>query len=120
MRHTHDTTFSGTILDFYKILEESEQFFILFLKKMENLRRFFSIFEVRSGNLNKKLHSGKSGARESKELKLKLVWPVLSASFLKSDTGKNYKTSKNFTKQFFFIQTRQISLCFDLFNAHAL
>jgi hypothetical protein len=75
MRHTHDTTFSGTILDFYKILEESEQFFILFLKKMENLRRFFSIFEVRSGNLNKKLHSGKSGARESKELKLKLVWP---------------------------------------------
>ena len=47
MRHTHDTTFSEKILDFYKILEESEQFFILFLKKMENLRRFFSIFEVR-------------------------------------------------------------------------
>ena len=44
MRHTHDTTFSEKILDFYKILEESEQFFILFfLKKMENLRRFFSI-----------------------------------------------------------------------------
>ena len=37
---THDTTFSEKILDFYKILEESEQFFILFLKKMENLRRF--------------------------------------------------------------------------------
>jgi hypothetical protein len=35
MRHTHDTTFSENILDFYKILEESEQFFILFLKKME-------------------------------------------------------------------------------------
>ena len=33
MRHTHDTTFSGKILNFYKILEESEQFFILFLKK---------------------------------------------------------------------------------------
>jgi len=49
MRHTHDTTFSEKILDFYKILEESEQFFILFLKKMENLRRFFSIFEVRGG-----------------------------------------------------------------------
>jgi hypothetical protein len=47
---THDTTFSEKILDFYKILEESEQFFILFLKKMENLRRFFSIFEVRGGN----------------------------------------------------------------------
>ena len=75
MRHTYDIFFSEKILDFYKILEESEQFFILFLKKMENLRRFFSIFEVRSGNLNKKLHSGKSGARESKELKLKLVWP---------------------------------------------
>ena len=46
---THDTTFSEKILDFYKILEESEQFFILFLKKMENLRRLFSIFEVRGG-----------------------------------------------------------------------
>ena len=30
MRHTHDTTFSEKILDFYKNLEESEQFFILF------------------------------------------------------------------------------------------
>ena len=28
MRHTHDTTFSEKILDFYKILEESKQFFI--------------------------------------------------------------------------------------------
>jgi hypothetical protein len=43
------TTFSEKILDFFKILEESEQFFILFLKKMENLRRFFSIFEARGG-----------------------------------------------------------------------
>jgi hypothetical protein len=51
MRHTHDTTFSEKILDFYKILEESEEFFhLIFLKKMENLRRFFSIFEVRGGN----------------------------------------------------------------------
>jgi hypothetical protein len=41
------TTFSEKILDFLQILEESEQFFILFLKKMENLRRFSSIFEVR-------------------------------------------------------------------------
>jgi hypothetical protein len=49
MRHTHDTTFSEKILDIYKILEESEQFFILFLKKKKNLRRFFSIFEVRGG-----------------------------------------------------------------------
>jgi hypothetical protein len=46
-QHTHDTTFSEKIIDFFKILEESEQFFILFLKKMENLRRFFSIFEAR-------------------------------------------------------------------------
>ena len=46
---THDTTFSEKILDFYKILEESEQFFIWFLKKMENLRRFFSISEVWGG-----------------------------------------------------------------------
>jgi hypothetical protein len=44
MRHTHDTTLSEKNLDFYQILEESEQFFILFLKKMENLRRIFSIF----------------------------------------------------------------------------
>jgi hypothetical protein len=28
MRHTHDTTFSEKIPDFYRILEESEQFFI--------------------------------------------------------------------------------------------
>ena len=49
MRHTHDTTFSEKILDFYKILEESEQFFILFLKKMENLKRFFSISEALGG-----------------------------------------------------------------------
>jgi hypothetical protein len=34
-----------------KSFEESEHFFILFLKKMENLRWFFSIFEVRGGNL---------------------------------------------------------------------
>ena len=36
---------------------------------------------------------------------------VLSASFLKSDTGKNYKTSKNFTKQFFlFKQDKLVSV----------
>jgi hypothetical protein len=49
------TTFSEKSLDFYKILEENEQFFILFLKKIENLWRFFSIFEVRGGNLKKKI-----------------------------------------------------------------
>ena len=51
MRGTHMThTFTEKILDFYKILEESEQFFIfIFLKKMENLKRFFSIFEVWGG-----------------------------------------------------------------------
>ena len=32
IRHTHDTTFSEKNLDFYKMLEVSEQFFILFLK----------------------------------------------------------------------------------------
>jgi hypothetical protein len=30
MRHTNDTTFSEANFDFYKILEESEHFFILF------------------------------------------------------------------------------------------
>jgi hypothetical protein len=35
------------------MLEESEQFFILFLKKMENLRQFFSIFEGWGDNLKK-------------------------------------------------------------------
>jgi hypothetical protein len=62
MQHIHDKTFSEKNLDFYKILEESEQFFILFLKKMENLRRFFSIFEVQGGNFFFNFHSGKSGA----------------------------------------------------------
>ena len=33
MRHTQDTTFSEKILDFYKILKEREQFFILFFKE---------------------------------------------------------------------------------------
>ena len=33
MRHTHDTTFSEKILDFNKILEENEQFLILFFKE---------------------------------------------------------------------------------------
>ena len=48
---THTTQlFLKNNLDFYQILEESEQFFILFLMKMENLKRFFSIFEVRGGN----------------------------------------------------------------------
>ena len=32
MRHTHDTTFSEKNLDFYKILEESEQFFVFIFK----------------------------------------------------------------------------------------
>ena len=62
MRHTHDTTFSEKNLDFYKILEESEQFFILFLKKMENIMLFFSIFEVRGGNSFFKFTFSKSGA----------------------------------------------------------
>jgi hypothetical protein len=50
MWHTHDTTFSEKNLDFYKILEEGNQFFFLFLKKMGSLRRFLSIFEVRGDN----------------------------------------------------------------------
>jgi hypothetical protein len=62
MRHTHDTTFSGKILDFYQILEESEQFFILFLKKRENLRRFFSIFEVRGDNFFLRIFEKKKGS----------------------------------------------------------
>jgi hypothetical protein len=33
MLQTHDTTFSEKIIDFYNILEESEQFFILFFKE---------------------------------------------------------------------------------------
>ena len=56
MRHTHDTTFSETIFDFYKMLEESEQFFILFLL----FQRFWSARR----QFKKKLHSGKSGASE--------------------------------------------------------
>jgi hypothetical protein len=37
MLQTHDTTFSEKIIDFYKILEESEQFFIFFLFKQDKL-----------------------------------------------------------------------------------
>ena len=33
MRHTHDTMFSEKILDFYKFLEESEQFFHFIFKE---------------------------------------------------------------------------------------
>ena len=33
MRHTHDTTFSEKILDFYKFVEESEQFFHFIFKE---------------------------------------------------------------------------------------
>jgi hypothetical protein len=40
MRYTYDTTFSEKNLDFYKILEESEQFFILFFKENGKSRRF--------------------------------------------------------------------------------
>ena len=53
MRHTQWHNFFWKHSWFLQNLEESEQFFILFLKKMENLRRFFSIFEVRGGNLKK-------------------------------------------------------------------
>ena len=44
MRHTHDTTFSEKILDFYKILEESEQFFILFFKENGKSEAIFQHF----------------------------------------------------------------------------
>jgi hypothetical protein len=45
---------------------------------MENLRRYFSIFEACGGNIFfdfKFRHSGKIGASKSKEIKIKLVWP---------------------------------------------
>ena len=44
MRHTHDTTISEKILDFYKILEESEQFFILFFKENGKSEAVFQYF----------------------------------------------------------------------------
>ena len=45
MRHTHETTFSEKILDFYKILEESEQFFILFLNLKGNFKNKFTFWK---------------------------------------------------------------------------
>jgi hypothetical protein len=69
----------------------------------------FSAFLKCEAAIKKKIHSGKSEASESKELKLKLVWPK-----------HTHEQFFNFTKQFFFIQTRQISVRFDLFNAYAL
>ena len=44
MRHTHDTTFSEKILDFYKILEESEQFFIFIFKENGKSEAVFQHF----------------------------------------------------------------------------
>jgi hypothetical protein len=44
MRHTHGTTFSETILDFNKILEENEQFFILFFKENGKSEAVFQHF----------------------------------------------------------------------------
>ena len=64
MRYTYDTTFSEQILDFYKILEESEQFFILFFKENRKSEAVFQHFWSARRQLKKKLHSGKSGASE--------------------------------------------------------
>ena len=44
MRHTYDTFFSEKILGFYKILEESEQFFILFFKENGTSEAVFQHF----------------------------------------------------------------------------
>ena len=44
MRHTHDTTFSEKILDFNKILEENEQFLILFFKENGKSEAVFQHF----------------------------------------------------------------------------
>ena len=41
---SHDTTFSEKNLDFYKILEESEQFFILFFKENGKSEAVFQHF----------------------------------------------------------------------------
>ena len=50
MRHTHDTTFSEKILDFYKNFRRERMVFHFIFKENGNLRRFFSILEVRGGN----------------------------------------------------------------------
>ena len=44
MRHTHDTAFSEKILDFNKILEENEQFLILFFKENGKSEAVFQHF----------------------------------------------------------------------------
>ena len=41
---THDTTFPEKILDFYKILEESEQFFIFIFKENGKSEAIFQHF----------------------------------------------------------------------------
>jgi hypothetical protein len=49
---THDTTFSEKILDFYKILEESNQFFILFFKENGKSEAVFpQVFKDRMNSL---------------------------------------------------------------------
>ena len=49
MRHTHDTTFSEKNLDFYKILEESEQFFVfIFIENGKSEAVFPQVLEDRT------------------------------------------------------------------------
>ena len=43
MRHTHDTTFSEKVIEFYKILEESEVFSFIF-KENEKSEAIFQHF----------------------------------------------------------------------------
>jgi hypothetical protein len=53
--HTHDTTFSDKILDFYKILEESEQFFIFIFKENGKSEAIFQHFWSARRQFKKKI-----------------------------------------------------------------
>jgi hypothetical protein len=75
MRHTHDTTFSEKILDFYKNFRRERMVFHFIFKENGKSEAVFQHFGSTRRQLKNKIHSGKSGASESKELKLKLVWP---------------------------------------------
>jgi hypothetical protein len=95
--------------------------------------RFFSIFEVRGGNIFFKFTFSNKRSELSKELKLIFMWPkhtnilfIFCFLFFRysnmitffADDIQTHEIFFNFTKEFFFIQTGQISLRFDLFNAH--
>jgi hypothetical protein len=82
MRHTHDTTFSEKILDFYKNFRRERMVFHFIFKENGKSEAVFQHFGSTRRQFKKKIHSGKCGASESKELKPKHTNILFIYSFL--------------------------------------